>query len=167
MDYCLDQQGFQLFSMALKEVTGKNLNPKSRFGRMILRWHLRKICASLESQRSIDILEAWSRIQTEGDAPDTFTAPHKGFSPKLVMLDRHIPNHLNFMLDENSLQDMMDREEEMDAWDEGDEAYGEWLKVNEPRPDAYAVWFEAYSRHARDFRHYTLTGEVNGAPTGE
>lgn len=167
MDYSIDQEGLHLFSMALKEVTGKKFNPKSRFGQMFLRWHARRICASPDSQRSIDILEAWSRIQTKDDAPSTFTAPQKGFSPRLIMLDRHIPDHLDFMLDENSFQDMRDREEEMDAWNKGDQAYGQWLKDNEPRPDAYAAWFEAYSRHARDFKHYTLTGEVGGAPNGE
>lgn len=50
---------------------------------------------------------------------------------KAVVSDRILPDHLDFMLDENSFADMMARKDELQAWSLGDEAYAEWQKRNQ------------------------------------
>lgn len=67
----------------------------------------------------------WRRKQPE---------PIKSCGPlKTVVPDRVLPDHLDFLLDENSFADMMERKEELEAWGRGDEAYAEWLRLHHPK----------------------------------
>jgi hypothetical protein len=63
----------------------------------------------------------WRRKQPE---------PSRSGPLKVLVSDRILPDHLDFMLDENSFDDMMARKEELQAWSLGDDAYAEWQKLN-------------------------------------
>jgi hypothetical protein len=60
--------------------------------------------------------------------------PIKSWGPlKTIVPDRVLPDHLDFLLDENSFADMMERKEELEAWGQGDEVYTEWLRLHHPK----------------------------------
>lgn len=65
----------------------------------------------------------WRRKQSE---------PIRSWGPlKTVVTDRVLPDHLDFMLDENSSIDMMERKAELAAWSEGEGAYAQWQRQNQ------------------------------------
>jgi hypothetical protein len=106
---------------AIKDVFGKIINPNSIFGKFRLSLFARKMTRKPHSRTTKLLFKAMNRpaVDAPATAPRKLAGKLEGTTPCLL------PNHLDFLLDENSLQDMIDRKDELD----------EWIRIN--RPDLF------------------------------
>jgi hypothetical protein len=119
-----------MFVQALNEMCFIKINPNSKTGQMRIARHALMLIVRPESKRSKRIFSIMNRLWDERYPKEDYSWVYKGGGLETITPERMLPDHLDFLLDENSFADMMERKEELDAWRQGDDAYAEWQRLN-------------------------------------